>query len=81
MLNQIHLQPTWLLLIRCTRLESIVKSDSSPTTSVAVKRYWWLESIVNSDSSPTELVLKLFASKLESIVKSDSSPTVFCVTA
>ena len=57
------------------KLESIVKSDSSPTRTRIRNRSLGLESIVKSDSSPTITRETQNRFVLESIVKSDSSPT------
>ena len=53
MLNQIHLQRATLYKPEGPMLESIVKSDSSPTLMISENTRSSLESIVKSDSSPT----------------------------
>ena len=75
LLNQIHLQHRHDPTDYSVLLESIVKSDSSPTIEDLEMRLYMLESIVKSDSSPTPSLPQLPNRKLESIVKSDSSPT------
>ena len=75
LLNQIHLQLLVALDVSSCGLESIVKSDSSPTKTFLVASPVELESIVKSDSSPTLFGGDVGHYALESIVKSDSSPT------
>ena len=53
LLNQIHLQQQVQKGLDEYKLESIVKSDSSPTILFYDKDPKELESIVKSDSSPT----------------------------